>query len=149
MEDMVRALDASKVTWCILRGGSFVGPDTSQDAVLERLREGTQQVPGDGMNWVSMIHVEDIAAATVAALDRAPAGSTFNITDEPIRNGEYLDRLAAMLGIPQPPRDASVPRPRSWRCSNAAARRDLGWSPRAGIWPQGARAAQTSTVEHA
>lgn len=135
MERMVRALDPQQVRWCILRGGSFVGPGTAQERVIERLREGTLRVPGDGSNWISFIHVDDIAEATVAALDRAPAGSTFNITDEPIRNGEYLDRLAALIGVSTPPRDAESPRPSSYRCSNEAARRALDWQPRTGIWP--------------
>jgi len=135
MERMVRSLDPQHVRWCILRGGSFVGPGTAQDGVIERLRAGTQLVPGDGSNWVSHIHVEDIAEATVAALDRAPAGSTFNITDTPLRNGDYLDRLAALLGVPKPNRDPDAPRPRSYRCTNEAARRVLGWAPRVGIWP--------------
>ena len=135
MEGMVRALDPQQVRWCILRGGSFVGPGTAQDAAVERLRTGALTVPGDGSNWVSFIHVEDIADATVAALDRAPAGSVFNITDEPIRNGEYLDRLAVLVGAPTPPRDRDAPLPRSYRCSNETARRALDWEPRAGIWP--------------
>ncbi|MCC6236034.1 MAG: NAD(P)-dependent oxidoreductase [Dehalococcoidia bacterium] len=136
MEAMVRALDPREVRWCILRGGSFVGPGTAQDAVLERLRAGTQRVPGDGSNWVSFIHVEDIAEATVAALDRAPAGSVFNITDAPIRNGDYLDRLAELAGVAAPARDATAPLPRSFRCSSEAARRVLAWEPSAGIWPK-------------
>jgi len=135
MEGMVRALDPQQVRWCILRGGSFVGPDTAQDAVLDRLRAGTQRVPGDGANWVSFIQVEDIADATVAALDRAPTGSTYNITDTPVQNGAYLDRLAALLGVTPPPRDAEATRPRSYRCSNDVARQALGWEPRVGIWP--------------
>lgn len=136
MEEMVRALDPQRVRWCILRGSLFVGPGTMQDDVLERLRAGTQQVPGDGSNWISFIHVEDIAEATLAAIDRAPAGSVFNITDTPVRNGDYLDRLAALLGVPSPPRDAEAPHPRSHRCSNEAASRILGWQPTRGIWPR-------------
>ncbi|PKN83124.1 MAG: hypothetical protein CVU47_00520 [Chloroflexi bacterium HGW-Chloroflexi-9] len=135
MEAMVRALDPGQVAWSILRGGSFVGPDTAQDAVIERLRDGKQAVAGDGRNWVSFIHVEDMAEATLIALHSAPAGSVFNITDEPVRNGDYLDRLAAMLGVPAPPRDPAMPRARSFRCSNAAAKTALGWTPTYGIWP--------------
>lgn len=136
MEAMVRALDPHQVRWCILRGGSFVGPGTTQDGVLKRLRAGTQLVPADGTNWVSFIHVEDIADATVAALDRAPTRSVLNITDTPIRNGDYHDRLAALIGVPGPRRDPSAPRPPSFRCSNEAARRVLAWEPRTGIWPR-------------
>lgn len=135
MERLVRALDPQQVRWCILRGGAFVGPGTAQDTVVERLRAGTLRVPGDGGNWVSFIHVEDIAEATVAALDRAPSGSTYNITDVPIQNGAYLDRLAALLHVPAPPRDPDRPLPRSYRCSSEAARQALGWQPRRGIWP--------------
>ncbi|MEZ4503607.1 MAG: NAD(P)-dependent oxidoreductase [Dehalococcoidia bacterium] len=135
MERMVHDLDPQQVRWCILRGGSFVGPGTAQEGAIERLRAGTLRVPGSGSNWVSFVHVEDIAAATVAALDRAPAGSTFNITDTPIRNGEYLDRLAGLVGAAPPPRDGDAALPRSYRCSNEAARRELRWQPRVGIWP--------------
>jgi nucleoside-diphosphate-sugar epimerase len=135
MEAMVREIEPSRLGWSILRGGSFVGPETAQDAVVARLRDGTQRVAGDGSNWVSFVHVEDIAEASVAALG-APAGSTFNINDEPIRNGEYLDRLAELLGVARPARDLEAARPRSFRCSNAAARQTLGWAPRAGIWPK-------------
>ncbi|TAK73173.1 MAG: NAD(P)-dependent oxidoreductase [Dehalococcoidia bacterium] len=135
MEAMVRALDPGRVAWTILRGGSFVGPGTAQDAVIERLRAGTQTVPGDGRNWVSFIHVEDIAEATLLALHQAKGGSVLNITDEPIRNGDYLDRLAALLGVPEPARDPAASRPRSFRCSNAAAQATLGWTPTHGIWP--------------
>lgn len=136
MEQLVRAFDPTRLAWTILRGGSFVGPETAQDAVIARLRDGTARVPGDGSNWVSFIHVEDIADATVAALQRAPAGSVFNITDEPIRNGDYLDRLAAILGVAAPERDPGAPRPRSYRCSHAAATQVLGWQPTTGIWPK-------------
>lgn len=135
MEAMVRALDPGRVAWTILRGGSFVGPDTAQDAVIERLRGGSQTVAGDGDNWVSFIHVEDMAKATLLALHDAPGGSVFNITDEPVRNGDYLNRLAAMLGVPAPARDPATPRARSFRCSNAAAKTALGWAPAHGIWP--------------
>ncbi|MPZ98640.1 MAG: NAD(P)H-binding protein [Dehalococcoidia bacterium] len=135
MEAMVHALDPSRVAWTVLRGGAFVGPGTFQDDTLRLLREGTLRVPGDGSNWISPVHVEDITQASADALSRAPAGSTYNITDEPIRNGEYLDGLAARLGLPTPPRDPERSQPPSYRCSSAAARRDLGWAPTHGIWP--------------
>jgi nucleoside-diphosphate-sugar epimerase len=135
MEAMVRAISLEDLSWCILRGGSFVGPDTFQDALIARLREGTQQVPGDGANWVSFVHVADYAEAVALALDRGTPGLILNINDEPIRNGEYLDGLAARLGVPAPPRDRDAPTPRSYRCTNHAARAALGWQPTHGIWP--------------
>ena len=136
MEEMVRSLDSGRVSWVILRGGSFVGPDTRQDEVIAELKNGSLKVPGDGSNWVSFVHVEDYGEAVVAAIHSSVDGSIFNITDDPIRNGEYLDHLAQLLGLPAPPRDALMPLPRSYRCSNAAAKKALDWLPATGIWPQ-------------
>lgn len=135
MEALVRAVPVAQLRWCILRGGSFVGPQTFQDRTRDRLRAGLEVVAGDGGNFVSHVQVADMATAVIAALDRAPAGSIFNVTAEPIRQGEYLDRLAALEGVPAPPRDLSVSRPPSWRCTHAAASRVLGWEPRHSVWP--------------
>jgi nucleoside-diphosphate-sugar epimerase len=121
--------------WCILKGGLFVGEGTGQDRLLARLRAGQEVVPGDGQNFVSLVNVEDAAAAYVAALERAESGSVFNICDEPIRYGDYVDRLAEMIHAPRPRRDSSKPCPPSWRCTNQRARQELGWAPNHGIWP--------------
>lgn len=122
--------------WCILKGGLFVGERTGQDRLLARLRAGKEVVPGDGQNFVSLVNVEDAAAAYVTAFERAEAGSVFNICDEPIRYGDYVDRLAEMIRAPQPHRDSSKPCPPSWRCTNERARHELGWAPKHGIWPR-------------
>src|SRR5262249_9823172 len=92
MEDMVRGIPTEQLNWCILRGGSFVGKDTAQEEIIEQLRAGEIRVACDGRNFISPIHVDDIASAVVAAFANAPAGSVFNINDEPLREGDYLDR---------------------------------------------------------
>lgn len=124
------------IRWCILKGGLFVGPGTGQDRLLERLRAGREVVPGDGRSFVSLVNVEDAAAAYVAALARAASGSVFNICDEPIRHGDYVDRLAEMFHAPQPVRDSSKACPPSWRCTSQRAQDELGWTPEHGIWPK-------------
>jgi nucleoside-diphosphate-sugar epimerase len=134
MESMVQALPESKIRWCILRGGTFVGKGTFEDGRIERLKAGTESVPCDGHAFMPYVHVEDVARAVVAALESRAAG-IYNIVDEPVRQGEYLDRLAAVVGAVKPPRDPNMPCPPSWRCSSAAARRALGWSPTKGIYP--------------
>jgi nucleoside-diphosphate-sugar epimerase len=134
MEGMVRAVPPERLAWCILRGGSFQGPGTAQDGTIERLRAGTERVPCDGSYYISPVHPADMAAAVALALDHAPGGSIFNITDEPIRQGDYLDRLAALVGARPPERDPSRPCPPSFRCSSAAAREALGWEPTHSIW---------------
>jgi nucleoside-diphosphate-sugar epimerase len=136
MEEMVRALDAARVSWVILRGGSFVGPNTREDHVIAGLKDGSLRVPGDGSNWVSFVHAEDYGEAVVAAIHSSVGGVILNITDQPVSNGEYVDHLAQLFGLPAPLRDPSAPLPRSYRCSSAAAKEVLGWMPIKGIWPQ-------------
>ncbi|MBV9713381.1 MAG: hypothetical protein JO011_20960 [Ktedonobacteraceae bacterium] len=68
-------------------------------------------------------------------MESAPAGSTFNIVDEPMRNGDYLDRLADLLGTARPARKPEQPAQPSQRCSNEAARQVLAWTVRHSIWP--------------
>jgi nucleoside-diphosphate-sugar epimerase len=87
------------------------------------------------------IHVDDAAAATVAALDRAPAGSTYDIVDdEPVSFSEIVRAVAAAAGAPRP---IAVPLwlPRlvapymakmialQLPLSNQKARVEMGWRP--------------------
>jgi nucleoside-diphosphate-sugar epimerase len=135
MEQMIRNIPLEDLEWCILRGGTFVGEGTFQENAIERLRSGEEIVPCDGRNFTSLIHVEDMAAAITAAIEIAPAGSIFNVVDEPIRRGEYFDRLADSIGVTRPERDETAPCPPSWRCSNQAARTALNWQPLHNIIP--------------
>jgi nucleoside-diphosphate-sugar epimerase len=135
METMVREMRPDKLECCILRGGRFVGKGTFQERAIENLRARQERVPCDGSSFLSPIHVEDMASSIAAALIKAPPGSTFNIVDEPIRQGEYLDRLAALVGAPKPRRDPNLACPPSQRCSNEAAKAMLGWKPTHGIFP--------------
>lgn len=135
MEGMIRKIPPQQLHWCILRGGAFVGRDTFQDRTIENLRVGRETIPHDGRNFLSLIHVADMASAIVSALDHAPAGSIFNIVDEPLRQYEYSDRLADAIGINKAPRDMNLSRPLSWRCSNQLARTILNWQPVQAIIP--------------
>ncbi len=135
MEDLVRDIAREQLQWCILRGGNFVGLGTAQDRVIASLREGTRTIPCDGTSFLSLVHVADMASAISNALLHAPAGTIYNIVDEPIRSGGYLSRLASLVGAPQPGQDYSQPCPPSQRCSNQAARAVLGWAPAHSIWP--------------
>ena len=135
MEDLVRDVAREQLHWCILRGGLFVGPGTGQEALLAKIRAGKSTVPCDGTSFLSLIHVADMADAVSKALVHTPAGTIYNIVDEPIRNGDYLNRLAELVDVPKLEQDYSQPCPPSWRCSNQAARTILGWTPTHGIWP--------------
>ncbi len=135
MEEMILNVPPNDLHWCILRGGTFVGRGTSQDVTIENLRTGREALPCNGTNFISLIHVTDMATAVGAALQNAPAGSVFNIVDEPIRQHAYSDRLADAIGAARPPRVGESACPPSWRCSNRLARSVLNWSPTQDIIP--------------
>jgi len=135
MEAQVRAIAPGAMRWCILRCGNFVGPATAQDDLVARLRAGTAVVPADGRHWVTLAHVADVAVAFAAALERAPATGIFNIGAEPIRYGDYIDRLADAVGAPHARRDPTQRPPPSWRCASRAAHEALGWRAVQPLWP--------------
>ena len=129
METMIREVEPQVLAWSILRGGSFVGAGTAASSLVERLRVGEATVAGDGSNFISPVNVADMAAAVAAALTGAPGGSTFNIVDEPLRYGDYVDALADLVGAARPRRIPKLPLPPSWRCTNAAAQSCPRWRP--------------------
>lgn len=137
MESMMRLFERQPkpMRWTILKGGLFVGPGTGQSALIEKIRRGDLVIPGDGSHYISLVHVEDVADAYCAALERAPRGSIFNICAEPVRYGDYVDHLADLVNAPHPRRDPSQPRPPSHRASTKAARDVLGWQPKHSIYP--------------
>jgi nucleoside-diphosphate-sugar epimerase len=88
----------------ILRLPGIYGPGRS---AIDQLRDGTARrliKPGQVFN---RIHVDDIAGATVAAMQavsRLPAVQLFNITDdEPAPPQDVVAHAAALLNLPCPP----------------------------------------------
>lgn len=135
MEQMVRAVPVGRLQWSILRGGLFVGPGTGQEKLLERLRAGQVEIPGQGQNFLSPIHIADMAEAIALALEHASGGSIYHIVNQPLRYGDYITGLADRLHLPHPPYNASLPEAPSYRCRNQHAREQLGWQPQHTIWP--------------
>ena len=104
---------------------------------------------GGGAGYISWVHLDDAASATVLALEQKAAG-VFNIADdEPAPASEWLPYLAACAGAKRPLRvpkwvarllagDMAVIMMTECRgFSNAKAKRDLGWKPRYPSWRQG------------
>jgi nucleoside-diphosphate-sugar epimerase len=149
----------------VLRYGSFYGPDTGMlsGAMIDQLRRRRVPLIGGGGGRWSFIHVEDAAAATVAAVERGKPGEIYNIVDDdPAEVSEWLPALAALLGARPPIR---VP---AWlgrlfagehlvsmmtevgAGSNAKARQELGWQPAHPSWRQGfAEIASRTAAQHA
>lgn len=120
----------------VLRFGGFYGPDSGQSADMVRLsRNHVAPTLGSKTGYFPMIHVDDAAAAVVAALE-APS-RTYNVTDETTTRGEQAEALAQAVGVG---RLASVPESvakigplgyigRSQRVSNQRFKDATGWAP--------------------
>jgi nucleoside-diphosphate-sugar epimerase len=137
-----------------LRYGNFYGPGTGLDTdgeIVERVRKRRFPIVGAGTGVWSFVHVDDAAAAAVAALDHGGPG-IYNIADdEPAPVSAWLPALAEAVGA-KPPRRVPV-----WLgrlaagevgvsmmtqirgTSNAKATRELGWRPRYRSYREGFR----------
>lgn len=129
--DMEAMVIASDREWIILRGGLFYGPGTGrEDDWFKRATQGTLKVPGDGTDFVSLVHVADMADATVLALERAPSRCSFLVCDDqPSPWGDVLTWAALLAGAREPPRGGPSNLP-SFRVSNRSICEWLNWSPR-------------------
>jgi len=154
-------LGARGLEGLVLRCGWWYGPGTTyapDGHQAGEIRRRRVPVVGDGGGVFSFVHVDDVATATLAALERGGSGVYNVCDDEPAPVREWLPALAATLGAPPPRR---VP---AWLAallvgrfgvrffteargaSNVKAKRELGWDPAHPTWRAGfeqeARASQ-------
>jgi nucleoside-diphosphate-sugar epimerase len=137
----------------ILRYGAFYGPGTGiapGGDQVELIRKRRFPLVGDGGGYWSFAHTEDLATATVAALERGRAGEIYNVCDdEPAPVREWLPLLASSIGA-RPPRRLPVWLVRrlaspataammteSRGASNAKAKAELHWTPAWPTWREG------------
>ena len=139
---ILEASRSGSIEGVVLRYGLFYGPEnpaTIRMIALAR-RRLLPVIRGDH-GQLPFIHVDDAASATVAALDRANAGSTYDIVDDrPVSLSEIAQAIAKAAGA-RPP--ITIP---SWLprlvapymarmialrlpLSNEKARAELGWRP--------------------
>ncbi len=134
----------------VLRYGGLYGAGANDDQV-RYVRKRMFPLVGGGTGYISWVHVDDAASATVLAVEQKAKG-VFNIVDdEPAPVSEWLPYLAQCAGA-RPPR--RVP---AWLARllagemmvgmmtegrgfcNAKAKRELGWELRYPSWRQGFR----------
>ena len=136
----------------VLRYGSFYGPGTGMAPGAdqwEAVRKRQFPLVGDGAGVFSFAHVEDVAGATLAALETWTPGEIYNVVDDdpaPVR--VWLPAFAETIGA-KPPRH--IPRwfgrllgehvvvmmCESRGASNEKAKQVLGWTPKWPTWREG------------
>lgn len=157
--DAIRYLEQSTVgiDWAkgvVLRYGAFYGPGTGgshdPDASMTKpIRKRQFPLIGDAGGVWSFIHIEDAAAATVAAIEREAEGIYHIVDNDPAPVSEWLPHLAEALGAKNPIRvpkwlgrmmageAAVVLMTDSRGASNEKAKRELDWEPRYASWREG------------
>jgi nucleoside-diphosphate-sugar epimerase len=147
-----QVLEAGDPEGIVLRFGWFYGPGTYYDrggTIAEETTKRRYPVIGHGEGRFSFIHVEDAAAAYVAALDHGSPGVYNVVDDEPAPLREWLPVYAEALGAKPPRRvpawlarlvagkDLASTGTTLRGASNAKAKRELGWQPAHPSWRQG------------
>jgi nucleoside-diphosphate-sugar epimerase len=127
---MEAAVRQSGRDWLILRGGLFYGPGTGfDDDWYGRAHDGSLRLPGDGDDYVTLVHIQDMAAATVQAIDRWPSRQALVVADDhPAPWRDVLTYVAASVGAATPPPGGRQRLP-SFRVRNTRARDALSWAP--------------------
>jgi 2-alkyl-3-oxoalkanoate reductase len=138
----------------VLRYGGFYGPGTNLSSdpraeMAEVVRKRKFPLVGDGAGIWSFIHIDDAAAATVAAVEHGATGIYQVVDDEPAPVRDWLPTLAKTLGA-KPPRHlprwlgrlaageaVTVMMTEVRGASNAKAKRELDWQPLYASWRTG------------
>jgi nucleoside-diphosphate-sugar epimerase len=132
----------------VLRYGSLYGYGAS-DEFFDLARQRKVPVIGSGAGIWSFLHVADAASATAAALEHGGPGLYNVVDDEPATVAEWLPFLAQALGGKPPYRipawlgrlaagEVGISMMTQVRgCTNAKAKRELGWQPQWASWRQG------------
>jgi 2-alkyl-3-oxoalkanoate reductase len=146
--------DATWTEGVVLRYGGFYGPGTSLSLKpdgehVALIRKRKFPVVGSGAGVWSFIHIEDAAAATVAAIEHGDRGIYNIVDDEPAPVFEWLPAAAGAVGA-KPPRRlprwlgrvaageaATVMMTEVRGASNKKAKGELGWTLRYPSWRQG------------
>lgn len=135
MEELVKNIPENKMDWFILRGGIFVGKGTFQEKTMHDLKNGLNIVTGNGENYVSFVHVADMADAILKSIENEEGKIILNIVDQPLKQIEYLRELSQKIETIPPVQNKKLPAPPSFRCSNLRARYTINWKPNHNIYP--------------
>lgn len=85
----------------ILRVAGIYGPGKLP---LERLQRQTPMVAAEEAPWTNRIHIDDLVQVCEAAMERAPDGAVYNVSDgQPGNMRDYFDRVADLFDLPRAP----------------------------------------------
>ncbi|MGY0502345.1 NAD-dependent epimerase/dehydratase family protein [Nocardia sp. FBN12] len=137
-----QAFEAPGVEAIAMRYGLFYGPGAFSDLFADMMRKHSPVGPLGSGGVNTWVHVDDAAAATVAALERGIPGRAYNIADDnPITWREFFTEVARSQHTPRPirlpawmirlavPYIGALMSDTSIRISSQLAHDELGWRP--------------------
>lgn len=131
-EMILREVRESSIPAVILRVAGIYGPDRGY--YFKKFISGEAVIYGDGSRYMNMVHVEDVAGAIIAALEKGVPGEIYNIVDdEPVTQIEFYKYLSEILGKPMPPFSAEQqptgrPQATNKRVSNKKLKEKLNYT---------------------
>ncbi len=142
---------AKGIEGVVVRYGAFYGPGTSGAWMLDQVRKHRLPIIGNGGAVWSFIHIDDVASATLAAVENARPGIYNIVDDDPAPVSVWIPELAKIVGA-KPPMHVPVWIARfmvgeagiimmteARGSSNQKAKSTLGWTPRWKSWREGFR----------
>jgi nucleoside-diphosphate-sugar epimerase len=105
IQHLEREVAAADLEGIVLRYGGFYGPGSNMTRtgdIAELVRKRRFPIVGDGRGVWSFCHLEDAAAATVAAVDHGAPGIYNVCDDEPVEIRTWLPAYARAVGAPPP-----------------------------------------------
>jgi nucleoside-diphosphate-sugar epimerase len=99
---LLEAVRKEKLPAVILRVSGIYGP--GRGYYLGQFLRNQAVIAGEGNRILNMVHVEDVAGAILAALEKGPPGEVFNVSDdEPVAELDFFQWLSKTLKKPLPP----------------------------------------------
>lgn len=128
--DMEILIENSNLDYIILRGGLLYGPSTGrEDTWRKQAQTHALTLPKNKHDYLSLIHVEDLAEAFALAVSTPYSKLAVNIVDDEPVTYEALYHFIAKQEQALPPTEVSTIAPYAFRVRNHFAKEILGWQP--------------------
>jgi len=86
----------------VFSGWSY-GPGGWFESFARDVQDGKHRIIGDGSNYLSLIHIEDLARAYGRLVEKMPIGKRYCLVDgNPVTQREIVERVAELTGAPTP-----------------------------------------------